>query len=397
MAAFLPNERTAPTMISGQRGHEQLNSVRVKPEVADKIIVYVPEANPFLTFTARLRDKRTVANPLFQWLEKDMYPRSSTASTAYDDDDTSIVVATGTGGRFAGNMILRVKETGETMRVTTVSTDTLTVVRAFGGNAAPIPSGATLIFVGYAFEDGAGIGTIKSIQEFNKFNYTQIFRTSFGFTGRDLEVDLFGGKDETTETQWATLEHKKSIEYAFLFGRRNLTTSTHQITTTGGLDEAIVTNAWNVQGTTLNKRTFDEFCEQGMRWGNSGYLRRGSAKKILFHSAAWGTEINSWADQKLQYRVLDEQIGFAASVMVTPFGEVMLMHTPLLDEYFPDRAFLVDPEHVRYVAMRNRDTKLLRDRQANDIDGKSNEYLSDVGLQTEFEHAHASLFGLGVA
>jgi len=220
-----------------------------------------------------------------------------------------------------------------------------------------------------------------------------IFRTPFGFTGRDLEVALFGGKDEVTETQQATLEHKKSIEYALLFGRRNLVTSTHQITTTGGLDEAIVTNAWDVSGTAINKRTFDEFCEQALRWGRSGYLKRGSAKKLFLHSARWGTIINDWAQQKLEYRVLDEQIGFAANVLITPHGELMMMHAPLLDEYFGDRAYVVDPEHVRYVNMKNRDTKLLRDRQANDIDGVSHEYLSDVGLQVEFEHSHALLFG----
>lgn len=396
MAAFNPNDRTAPTMITGQRGHEQLNSVRVKPEVADQIIAYVPEANPFLTFTARLRDKRTVENPLFQWLEKDMYPRASTSSAAYDDDDTSVVVAAGTGSRFAANMILRNKNTGETMRVTVVSTDTLTVTRAFGGNAAPIAIGDTLVFIGTAYEDGAGIGALKSTQEFNKFNYTQIFRWPFGFTGRDLQVALFGGKDEVTETQQATLEHKKTIEYAFLYGRRNLTTATHQITTTGGLDESIVTNAWNVQGTTLNERTFNEFLEQGLRWGRSGYLSRGSAQKVLFASSRWLTEINDWAGKKLEYRVLDEQIGFAATQYVSPHGKVMLLHTPLLDEHFPDRAFLVDPEHVRYVAMKNRDTKLLRDRQAPDIDGVSHEYLTDAGLQVEFEHSHASLFGISV-
>jgi hypothetical protein len=383
-------------MITGQRGHEQLNSVRVKPEVADKILMYAPEATPFLTLTGRLRDKITVENPLFQWLEKDQYPRMTTSSALYDDDDTSVVVAAGTGSRLRANDIIRVVDSGETFRVTVVSTDTLTVTRAFGGNAAPIALGGKLVVVGSAYEDGAGIGALKSTQDFNKFNYTQIFRWPFGFTGRDLQVALFGGPDEVTETKAATNEHKRSIEYAFFFGRRNLATITHQVTTTGGLDESIVTNAWNVSGTTLNERTFNEFLEQAMRWGNGGYLAKGSAVKFLFHSAHWGTEINDWAGKKLQYRILDDSIGFAAEEYNSPFGKVMLVHTPILDEYFPDKAYLVDPNHVSYVALKGRDSKLLRDRQAPDIDGVSHEYLADVGIKVSFEHAHASLFGLSV-
>ena len=71
-----------------------------------------------------------------------------------------------------------------------------------------------------------------------------------------------------------------------------------------------------------------------------------------------------------------------------------LIRWPLLDYFHPDRAFLLDLNHIRYVYMRGRDTKLYVDRQANDIDGKTNEYLSDCGVQVNFEHAHAALFGL---
>jgi hypothetical protein len=74
----------------------------------------------------------------------------------------------------------------------------------------------------------------------------------------------------------------------------------------------------------------------------------------------------------------------------------MLLRAPLLDKDHPDMAFLLDPNHLRYVHLRNRDTKLLVDRQANDSDSKQNEYFSDVGIQVEFEHAHSQLVGISV-
>ena len=396
MAAFNPNERTAPTIISGQRGHEQLNTVRVVPEVSDQILMYLPEATPLLTLTGKMREKRVVFNPTFQWLEKDQYPRVTTAATAQDDDDTTVDVAAGTGSRYAANYLLKNLTTGEVILVTTVSTDTLTITRGIGGNAAPITIGDKLLFIGTAYEDGADIGTLKSIQEFNLFNYTQIFRTPFGFTGRDLVVELFGGRDKTTETKAATIEHKKSIEYGMFFGRRNLSTGTHQRTMTGGLDYFIATNAWNVAGTPLNERTFNEFLEQGMKWGLGGNMSKGAGKKYLLASSRWLTEINDWAGKKLQYRVLDEQIGFAAVEYVSPHGSVMLLRAPLLDEYHPDRAYLVDLNHLRYASLRDRDTRLLQNRQGPGIDGESHEYLSDVGIQVEFEQSHGVLMGLSV-
>jgi hypothetical protein len=56
----------------------------------------------------------------------------------------------------------------------------------------------------------------------------------------------------------------------------------------------------------------------------------------------------------------------------------------------------VDFNHVDYVFLRNRDTKLLSNRENNDIDGEKYEYFSDCGLQVEFEQAHSVLSGLSV-
>jgi Family of unknown function (DUF5309) len=383
-------------MISGQRGPEQLNSVRVKPDVSETILFYVPEATPLLTLTGLMRDKRMATQRQFQWLERDEYPRVTVSSTAYDDDDVSIVVATGTGSRFAVPYLIQNLATDEIMRVTAISTDTLTVTRGIGGTAAPIAIGDKLLFLASAFEDGADLGTLKTIQDFNLYNYTQIIRTPFGFTGRDLETELFGGRDEKTETKAATIEHKKSIEQVMYFGKRSLATATHEITTTGGLKYFISTNAWNVSGTPLNKRTFDEFLEEGMKWGLGGNQSKGSGLKYLLCSSRWLTEINSFANPGLRYETLDETIGLAATAYISPHGKVRMMHSPLLDRNHKDHAFLVDPNHLRYVYHRGRDTSLLRDRQLPGIDGESSEYLSDVGIEVSFEHAHAILTGVSV-
>jgi hypothetical protein len=392
MAEFNPNSRSAPSMISGSRGHEQLNSARVVVDMADDILVYQPEATPLLTLTGRMRRKREAVNPLFEWLEKDEYPRTLDVTAAYDSDDTSLSVTAGQEARVYPNAVVQNTRTGELILVGATSSGTLsTLTRGIGGGQSDGQIGDKLLFVFNAIEDGADTPAQRSVQEFNLSNRTQIIRTAYGFTGRDLQVELFGGRDEMTETKWQSIEHKRSIEYLMMFGKKHLITGAHQQTFSDGLDNRIVTNRWNIAGTDFTEDAWIAFLEQGLKWGKGGN-QNGKGTKYLLCSSRWLTEINGFARDRLQYRQLDDTIGFSAMEYVSPHGRVMLLHSPLLDYYHPERAYLVDLNHGRYVYLRGRDTKLYYDRQGNGIDGKINEYISDVGSQWEFEHAHAALF-----
>ena len=395
MAEFNPNPRTDPTLVSGTRGPENQNTARVVVDMQNEILLYQPEATPLLTLTGKMRKKREAVNARFEWLEKDEYPRSLEVTAAADSDDTVISVVEGQDARvFTGAVVINLR-TGENILVNAAPTSGSlgTVVRGIGGGAADIVIGDKLLYAFNAYEDGSGLGVLKSIQEFNEYNYTQIIRTPFGFTGRDLVTELYGGRDEMTETKWQAIEHKKSIEYAMAFGKRDLRTPSHQQTFTKGVDNFIVTNRWNVEGVSLTERSFVDFLEVGMKWGKGGN-QNGSGTKYLLCSSRWLTEINGWVGDRLRYKPLDDSIGFAAQEFNSPHGNVELLRWPLLDYFHPDRAFLLDFNHIRYVYLRARDTKLYVDRQANDIDGKTNEYLSDVGVQVNFEHAHSALFGL---
>ena len=395
MAEFNPNPRTDPTLVSGTRGPESQNAARVVVDMQDEILLYQPEATPLLTLTGKMRKKREAVNARFEWLEKDEYPRSLEVTAAADSDDTAISVVAGQDARvFVGAVVINLR-TGENILVNAAPTSGSlgTVVRGIGGGAADIVIGDKLLYAFNAYEDGSGLGVLKSIQEFNEYNYTQIIRTPFGFTGRDLVTELYGGRDEMTETKWQAIEHKKSIEYAMAFGKRDLRTPAHQQTFTKGVDSFLVTNRWNVEGVSLTERAFVDFLEIAMKWGKGGN-QNGSGTKYLLCSSRWLTEINGWVGDRLRYKPIDDSIGFAAQEFNSPHGNVELLRWPLLDYFHPDRAFLLDFNHIRYVYLRARDTKLYVDRQANDIDGKTNEYLSDVGVQVNFEHAHSALFGL---
>lgn len=398
MPNFAPNPRTDPTVLTQTlRGPENLNASRVVVDMSDTILTYLAQAQPLLTLTGRMRDKREAVNPKFEWLEKDMLPRVVNVATT-DADPTSTTIAIDPGSEVYGAVgyVFKNMTTGEQFIVGGTGVGQFTNCVRGVDKPAGVTVGDKLLFLRCVYEDGASLGSIKSVQEFNLYNYTEVVRTPFGFTGRDLVTELYGGKDEMTETKWQAVEHKKSLELAMWFGKRYLSTGTHQKTMTGGVDSWLTTNVWDVAGVDINFRTINEALEYGMKWGKGGTLARGSGTKYLFASSRWVTVFNDLAIQKLQTRVLDEQIGFSCMEYVSPFGKVEILHTPLFDDNHADLAYLLDLNHVRYVYLRGRDTKLYYDRQANDVDGRINEYMSDVGVQLEFEHAHMKLQGISV-
>lgn len=270
MPEFEPGSRTDPTIVNASRGPEDHVSTRVKIDMKDKILWYAPEATPFLTMTGKIKGKRKAFNYKFEWLEKDQKPRRVRVAGTETAIDTTVAVDDD-GNKIAARDMLLNTRTREVLLVSSVSTNNLTVVRGIGGESATMAAGDDLIMIGSSYLDDAVSGTPKSITEFTKYNYTQIFRTPFSFSGRDLETELFGGKDKMTETKWQSIEHKRSIEYAFLFGKRHLVAAvagtSHQATMTGGLEEAIESNVWDVSGVSLGGRAFNEFLEEGLKWG----------------------------------------------------------------------------------------------------------------------------------
>lgn len=259
-----PLPRSAPTLVSGLRASSSETANRIIFDAEDVIHRLEPEATPLITLTAGIKKRRMATQQRFDWFEVDPYPSELAVSGAQTAGDTSIEVQTGTGSRAAGSFVYVNRKTREVIRVTSVSTDTLTVVRGYGGYSAAMTDGDVLELIGTAFEDGTGFGTMKSVQSANLYNYTQIFRTQYGLTGRMQNTDLYGGNDLTNQRKDQGILHKKLIEKAFFFGKRNLVAgSTGPITTTQGLEASISSNVWDLNGQEPNQRSVVEFLEYG--------------------------------------------------------------------------------------------------------------------------------------
>lgn len=398
MADFNTSPRSDATTVTGTRGPENENSVRLVADVEDKIYLWMPAATPLTTFTSKIKGSRTAHQYKYQVLSLDEFPRAVTLNTAALTSDTSLVVDSGQGARVPTFAVLLNLRTQESVYVTTVSTDTLTVERGIGSTQLDMAAGDTLVFTRAVFEDGTGKGDFKTVQVDDEYNYTEIIKTGYGFTGRQENTEFYGGSDVNTTRKWAGIEHLKSIEYMMFFGTRHLRTnaSGHLTTFSGGADYFIKSNVWNLGGSVPSEKAFTEAMEEGLRWGKGGFLAAGAAKKFFFASTRWITEINSWAHDRIRIVQSEKTLGIKLMELTLPFGTVFLVQTPVLDQYFPDRAFLFDLNHVDKVIHQGRGSRLMKNIQDPDLDGFEEQYQADVGAQFTLEASHMSFKGLSV-
>jgi hypothetical protein len=398
MGLFIEPTRSE-TIVTGVRTTGSVPSGRIKPDYVDEIFSYQPNGNAVSLLLVKARKKRTATQYQFSFLQKGRWPYRDKINlgAGYDADDTSIVVDN--GGRFYARAVVFVPRTLERMLVQSVSTNTLTIEqRGLGSTAQPLLDNDELVVIGDAYPENAASGSEKSVQEEVVFNYTQTIRTPFAFSGREMNTDMFGGPDMKTEEKWQASEHTQKIEKTLLWNARatfNDASSSNPNTTTGGLHYWVKDqNEWNINGIPFNHRNFVEYLEYGMYYGQGG--RFGTKTKWLFAGSPYLTQIESWGHDLVRLVPSDTILGLKAKKIQTTHGDVMLVDHPLFEGDLRDKAFLVDMNHVRYVAHQGRDTQLRRDIGTPSVDGKTHEILTDCGLEVSLPMSHGFIQGLSI-
>jgi len=398
MGGFTPVPRTDPTIHTGVRDTYNVNG-RIVDDVFPEVLMWMPSAAPLTVITTLLKKTRTVSHYKFDVFSKDELPRKLVVAGAETSGTVTIDVSTGQGVRAAINYVLMNTRTREQVLVTAVSTDALTVTRGLGGVQEAMDAGDILEFQAAIFPDGSAKGTYKSVKEDTDYNYTEIIRTGFGFTRRDANTAQHGGKDPQLERKAQGIEHAKSIEYRFLFGKRHSLvdgTSGRLQTFSGGLEYFIKTNNWDLNGNVPTIDAIYEYLETAMVYGKGGNME-GMGRKWLLCSPRWLSVFANLVGDQVRYSNVDARVGMKVGFFDSPHGTLVLVRHPLLTGQHADMAIMLDMQHVRKVVFEGGDTRLLRDREDPSVDGSEEEYLSDIGLQVELEAAHGIIRGLPLA
>lgn len=380
-------------LITTARGTNNINTDRIVVDMSNEISLLKPRVYPLTVLTKKL-GKKSTHNYRFDWLEDDIMARwvqADGSGSPIADSATDISLHSDEGSLVAVNDLLKVVATGEVMRVTEISTDTVTVERGYGEtSAAQIPDDAKILVVGNAMMQGSGASAEKYNNTSTVYNYTQIFKTPYSITGTLDAMKLYGGKELARLRKKKGIEHGQSIEYALLFGERKLDTSGSQPrTTTGGVlrflsgtDNVDTLDTSSVTDEGEQKAALDAWVEKIFTYG--------SDRKVWLCSPSVITFVNKFAEGKLELIQSDNDKTFGLDITRyrTPHGTLNIVHHPLLVEGYAGYSIALDMEELAYRPLKGRDTKLKTNIQNNDEDGKREMYITEAGLELRQPKKH---------
>ena len=331
-----------------------------------------------------------------RWLEDQLFPNRTTLAATASSADASVSVATGTGVYFRVGDIVFVEQTSEKLEVIGITSDAIGVTRSIGGVvAATAQTGGGLVIVGNASAQGADTGTLKSTDRTLGYNYTQIFRSPFGFTGTDAEIKLYGADDPEREAAKKRVEHNRRLENSVWTGGRDFTSATPSSKGyMGGVMEYLSTNVFTAFG-ALSLTGFDLKIQQ--------ILQDGDMNKVIFAAPLAARGLSHLFDSRWQSAQNDDVLlGAKVSAFLDgAYGERL----PVIVKRewgaygstgygLGGAIFVIDLSNVKRRPMTNRDTKLLPNRQGNGEDKVVFDYLTEMSFELKNETTHGAFFGV---
>jgi len=166
-------------------------------DVSDIISIVSPYETPLLAYLGDA--KRPATSTIHEWIEDTLNPNTDLINQAVFSPSataaTSVTVDNGT--RFQVGDLVRPGDSAEVMLVTAISTNTLTVVRQYGGSpSSALSDNLKVTILGNAALEGAAALSARFTSRTRKQNYTQIFTATVDVSGTMQAVRTHGVSDE---------------------------------------------------------------------------------------------------------------------------------------------------------------------------------------------------------
>jgi hypothetical protein len=373
----------------------QVDAQRLVIDMRDDIKELEPDEGPLVTMLMHPDfGTRNAAATKIEWPETEDIPPITTAAASFTNVATSFAVAAGTGAYFKPNDLIRNDLTGEIMRIDGVSTDTLTVIRAVGTlthgtGIASVGSADTIVRLSNASISAGTLPAIRMAKVVFNYNYCQITRDPISAANDAAKAKMYGGPLIPFLKKQKRREHLKSLERTLFWGKRDLYTDSSTAGTAGypqfmagGLVSYITANITNLAGATLSTTNLEAALRPIFRYG--------SGRRIAFCSPLAFSALANFSLSKLATPTGLSVYGVKAKQYVTGAGDelFLVLKRDWLD--YPvgsastntptgGHMVIVDPDNVNLAWFRR--TEFLPDRQANDADAQTGEYLSQYSLE----------------
>lgn len=356
-------------------------------DMAKKVVMLEPDRMKMIKFVTDLK-KESSHNPKAQWQTDQIVQFADAVSGAVADaNDNTIPVDN--GDKFLPNDLILVTSgtsDGEVMRVTSISSNTLTVERNVAGSGTSMADNDTIVKIGSSWGEGSSVRdsnnaiiSLQTVKEDN-YNYLQVEKTVVSQTNSDIAYSGAGGHYSGDARKYdqarAGMEHGKKMNLTCYLGKRAISGNNRK---TGGFKEFISRTA---STNTLTHAAIDTDV--------ATFFRYGADRKRLYTSRRVSSKITKIAADKIEVQGplqsggdIDKGTTYGARVrtFVADGGEFDIIVDDMIGDVLPGYGFFIDPTDVAYRFAPGRDTKLHLDAQLPDVDGKVDYYLTEWGLQ----------------
>ena len=435
----MANEFYVPNAGNTQNWDISLDNTRRIWNLGNEVASLAPEQKPFFTYLTKVRKKPT-DDPVFKFLEQRHQwqrrnfdikgPVSSTSYTANTEVTNAAKIDCGydeygkinAGSQpkflIEGQVVAIVDSTGAVRRFLVSGTPDLSTAAEAELDLTPLFT-ATAAFsdnakgqvIGSAFAEATGAPNGWSDKLYDREGYAQIFKNACQLYSGTSMATRFRGISDEFQRRWTDiiLEHAMDIEQTMLFG-------VGRVEQTSNAEDAGTTRySWGiipytesygkVYNMTYASSGYDAFLDAmedffAPEGGNSGNKLVLASRKVItyLNKMGSGSFLNNTVGSS-QYRLDVQNIkgafGHNVTVVDTIFGNLHFVAEPLLRGPWEDYCACVDLKNVSYCPLsangRNRDTFIETNVQANDIDGRKDQIITEAGLRVDLPETHAVL------
>ena len=383
---------------SGQRklSDNQTGRKRLQFPDGNKVIKINKNIAPLVMLIKKLGNNKTVGQPGYNHLEGDRLPLTVEIAGNETDSDTAIALTSGNGSYVRVGQLLKNQRTSESIRVTAITTDDLTVTRGIGGTtAAAMTALDELLIMGLADTEGNTHTSSISSEPAIKTNYCQIFKAAIEASGRDIESDNYG-EDEWDRMKSDCVEQiqqQKEMQYLFFNG-----ISSSDATITAGIEYWVTTNVTNQSG-LLTEAALEDWI---VRWMRRNYGADNDLVTIAGENFI--KALDGFARDSIRYGPDDTKLGMKVAKWRCGFGEISVMPHGLLtpmgsgiaasDLGGRGYAFGLNLKNLGERTFKNRGLRYEKDIQTPGTDGMKAGYMEDVGLWLANEKSHSIFKGI---
>lgn len=303
---------------------------------------------PMLALSSGIRREK-IYDTTIHWMEENYYDRR--IKVLADADNECGQIALDDASMVVQGQIYLVECTGEQFHVQGVAGNMISVRRGHGQTPMfKIPAGSYIVVVGSAFEEGSEAPNATRNIPYSRFNFTQIFRNSYGVTRTTQKTKYYSTNDPFMKDKRKALAmHAKDIEMASIWGHRDLGYQNQApIRFADGFNAQIQTNIFTSPTTGIRLQHLDAFIMRIFDWNIEGQPN----ERIAFCGNSTLAVLNELVRINSDYNihVNETQFGINVRKYITPFGMLTFVVHPMMNANptFRQELYVYHPAALRY-------------------------------------------------